>query len=183
MIVAQLKSSVPSAAISRACLVQLLELGLSCNLAGGKPVPFGFVAVAEALGLAPLATQAPTSAALLDSMLAGADQPPGLSVPDAISHGWFEAGAELDALLLPLKSRKSRKAALLAQHLPSRRAFWARNCALSALVLKDSAKPGDRTWLALAQAGHAIAAGAALETIPLMLKIAETTLDAFRNRD
>ena len=183
MLVAQMKGNVPTAAIARPCLVQLLELGLACNLAGGRPVPFSFVAVAEALALRPLAPQAASSGELLEAMLAGQDQQPGLPLPEAIVDGWFEAGPALEALLLPLKSRKLRKAALLAHHLPPRRAFWTRICALSALVLKDTAKPGDRTWLALAQAGRQMDSGTALETVPLMQQIAELTLDAFMQRD
>ena len=180
---AQLKGDMVAQEIGLPCFSRLLALALGRNRASGAGVPFRTLEVAEVLGLGPVQPDAATAAQVLDELLAGRGDAPrqmDKHVAAEISRTWFEAGEDIENLLLPLKTRKQRIDRLLAHHLPGRRAFWALQCALSAMALKDQAKASDDRWLPLALAGRDIAAGVALEKIPLMQKIAAQTVDYFR---
>ncbi len=63
--------------------------------------------------------------------------------------------------------------ALLGSYLPGRRAFWATQCARSALALKDGAAAGDDTWRNLALVGRDIVRDVPVGEISLMQQIAE----------
>jgi hypothetical protein len=64
---------------------------------------------------------------------------------------------------------------LLEDHLPGRRAFWASQCALSALALKER----DGTWKQLALVGRDLLRGVPLHDIPLMRQIADRSATAY----
>ena len=67
---------------------------------------------------------------------------------------WFEAGDAVDAVLKATNSIDEGAQALLEGYLPSRRDFWASQCALSALALKDERSDARRN-LEAARAGRA----------------------------
>ena len=56
------------------------------------------------------------------------------------AYQWFEAGEALEDLLYPVKGSKQRVAKLMKAYLPERRAFWARQCAISALAMHNDKK-------------------------------------------
>jgi hypothetical protein len=67
-------------------------------------------------------------------------------------------------------------------YLPERRPFWARQCAISALVMHGDEKTGRSAWKQLALVGRDIASDAPLDQIPLMKQVAETSVRAFERR-
>ena len=126
-----------------------------------------------------------TPADILDSALAGVRDCDG---PEALIHAhesivdsdaasdWFEAGEAVEAVLNATDSIEEGAQALIEGYLPRRRDFWASQCALSALALKEGDTRGSRT---LALVGRDIISGAPLNDIPLMLQIAERSATAF----
>ena len=54
-----------------------------------------------------------------------------------VADGWFEAGEAVEAVLKATDSVEEGAQALLEGYLPRRRDFWASQCALSALALKE----------------------------------------------
>jgi len=67
-------------------------------------------------------------------------------------------------------------------YLPERRAFWARQCAISALAMHGDEKTARSPWKQLALVGRDIASDLPLDQIPLMKQIAELSVRAFESR-
>jgi hypothetical protein len=98
------------------------------------------------------------------------------------AYQWFEAGEALEDLLYPVKDSKQRVAKLMKAYLPERRAFWARQCAISALAMRGDEKTRHSPWKQLALVGRDIASDLPLDQIPLMKQIAELSVRAFESR-
>jgi hypothetical protein len=176
-------------------LEQRLADALAVNVAGDAPPPFGLLQVAEALGLGPLHPEAILPSALVEELLAGlpAEQVGTAAVEAAhrrsarweqkfkILDSWFEAGAAVEPLLRPLRTRKQRNKAVLSQLLPGRRSFWAERCAWTAAVLKESDEE-EEAWLDFALVARDLAGERALDTMPLATRIAAATVEAFEHR-
>ena len=64
----------------------------------------------------------------------------------------------------------------------ARRAFWARQCALSALAIQGGVKTRDPLWKQLALVGREIASDARLDRIPLMKQVAEESVWVFESQ-
>ncbi len=182
-----LRSATPTEPVLPATFERLMRLALGRNLQSGAPPPFPLVRTFEALGLGPLEPDLSGPAEILSALMAAIperDDPKAIAraherIADSeFGNNWFEAGDEVDAALTGADLAKAGAQALLETYFPRRRGFWATTCALSALALRDSAKPRDPTWRQLALVGRDISGGAPLAGIPLMRGIAAASAEA-----
>lgn len=187
-VIARIKSAVATTETDLEALAGLLRLALGDNLASNTPPPFETAQAVEALGLGPVYPLTETLSELIDRLLA--DAPPQTSggvSSDApievagrdIADGWFEGVADVEKLLKPVRGRQKRVKKLLEAFLPGRRAFWARQCAISALVLRNARDCIYKNWPQLALTGRDLASDRPLAEIPLMTRIAEQTVLVF----
>jgi hypothetical protein len=181
-------SSSPVVDISAEGAAELLGLALGRNISAGSPPPFRLVRFCEAVGWAELRTDPSSADQICEKLLAGspvakrAAYPPSDVCDSPYVESWFEAGEAVDELLRATKSRKLARDKLLKKYLPSRRPFWARLCATSALVFRRHAGTPVEAWRGFALAGREIASETPIERIPLMVQIAERTADVFFDR-
>ena len=183
-----LRSSALSSEISFAAWEKLLRLALGHNLSCGEPPPFALVGLVEALALGSLAPDFATPSEIIASALADvADRDRAETIRAAhefaakteLTDNWFEAGEEVEAVMSAARSASAGARALIESYLPSRREFWAAQCARSALALKDGARPRDQTWKHLALVGRDLADEMPLSRIPLIHRIAEISARAY----
>ena len=191
-IVRQMKSSMPTTETDLAGVSRMLALAISDNFVSGNPPPFKLVEVVEHLGLGALHPDPSSSLEIVTGLLA--DLPPEQTNPSAVARAhteildlefayqWFEAGETLEDLLYPVKGSKQRVAKLMKAYLPERRAFWARQCAISALAMRGVGKTVRSAWKELALVGRDIASDVPLDQIPLMQQVAKTSVRAFESR-
>jgi hypothetical protein len=191
-IVRQMKSSTPVTETDLAGVARMLGLAIADNFTSGSPPPFKLVEVVESLGLGPVHPDFASPTEIITGLLA--DLPPEQTSATAVARAhadildgefayqWFEAGEALEDLLYPVKGSKQRIAKLMKAYLPERRAFWARQCAISALVMHGDEKTRRSAWKQLALVGRDIASDAPLDQIPLMKQVAETSVRAFERR-
>ncbi len=181
-------ASAPASEVSLATWTQLVRLALGRNLARGEPPPFALVRALEAIGLASLAPEPATPGEIIEAALAGVadrESPAAIghahqSVADSdVSENWFEAGDAVDAILEPTDSIEDGARALVETYLPSRRNFWANQCALSALALKESEASRGAFWKDLALVGRELLRGVPMIDIPLMRQIADRSATAY----
>ncbi|RBP15483.1 hypothetical protein DFR50_10839 [Roseiarcus fermentans] len=180
------RGATPSADTPLEPWLRLVRLALGRNRAGDTPPPFEFVRAVEALGLGALVPDETTPADIIGSLLADfpdRDDPAAIEQAhesvlemDAADN-WFEAGEAVEAVLRPAADIGAGARALLEHHLPKRRAFWASQCALTALALKEATRP--EPWRELALVGRDVLGDAPLSDIPLMVQIAERSAAAF----
>jgi hypothetical protein len=139
-------SSVQTSPVQLATLARLLELALGRNLACDALPPFALVQAVEAIGLDDLIPNLATPADIIAIELAGSSDCDGSEAireaHERVAHSelainWFEAGDRVDAILTTAGSVAAGERALLEGYLPDRRAFWAAQCARSALALRD----------------------------------------------
>jgi hypothetical protein len=181
-------SSSPVVDISAEGALELLGLALGRNISAGSPPPFRLVQFCEAVGWAELRPDASSADQICDKLLAGspaakrATRAPIEIYDSPYIESWFEAGEAVGELLRATKSRKLAADKLLREYLPSRRPFWARLCATSALVFRRRAGTPDAAWKDFALVGREIASETPIERIPLMVQIAERTADVFFDR-
>jgi len=168
--------------------------------AEANPPPFGLVQVLEAVAFGPLPPRAVSPAAICEALLSAA--PDDQIGAEALAHAqasaprwrerigtidtWFEADETVEALLGPIRGRKKRVAAVLAEILPLRREFWAGRVAWTAAALR--AKSGvdpilTPLWIDMALVARAIVSDAPLAGMPLMRLIADDTVRVFEGRD
>jgi hypothetical protein len=191
-IVRQMKSSTPVTETDLAGIIRMLGLAIADNFTSGSPPPFKLVEVVESLGLGPVHPDFASPTEIITGLLV--DLPPEQTNATAVARAhadildgefayqWFEAGKALEDLLYPVKGSKQRIAKLMKAYLPERRAFWARQCAISALVMHGDEKTRRSAWKQLALVGRDIASDAPLDLIPLMKQVAETSVRAFERR-
>ena len=187
-----MRDSVLAAQTDAAGIARYLQFALGENLASNKPPPFKLVAFVENLGLGPIAPRLISSADLIEEILeelpetekdaAAVARAHKAALGGALEQQWFEAGEPVERLLAPIRGARARAKALLAAYLPERRAFWARNCALTAFALRLDRKAHGALGRNLALVGRDIAGGKALDEIPLMRQIAEMTVRAYESR-
>lgn len=180
------RASVPSAEASLQTFVRLGALALGRGLATGVSPPFEFVRALETIGIPSFVPDLATPSALIDELLAGT---PGRDDPEAIARagasvaelelaeGWFEAGEAVEDILKATATIEEGAQALLESWLPKRRAFWAGQCALTALAFEADPHPEIARDLALV--GREILRGGPLVGIPLMREIATRSAIAF----
>jgi hypothetical protein len=163
-----------------------LEIALAEGLAAGLPPPPGLLDAVEVLGLADLRPQARTVADILADLgvpgwtkarirAAAARSARWLDGYDIIEN-WFEDGGEVRAILAAHEDDREVDAALRA-FLETRRGWWSRICALSALTLRAAGDPGSAEFAAVA---HLLEAGAPLADLPIVDAIVEGTILAGR---
>lgn len=192
-IVRQMKSSLPLVETDLDGVIRNLELAISDNFASGDLPPFKLVEVAEKLGLGPLHPNHASPPDIITTLLA--DLPPEQTDQTAVAtanadlldsefqHQWFEAGEALEDLLYAVKGSKQRIAKVMKVYLPERRSFWARQCAISALVMHGDEKARHWPWKQLALVGRDIASpDVPLDQIPLMKQVAEISVRVFERR-
>ncbi len=190
--VRQMKSAMPTTETDLAGVSRMLALAIAENFASGNPPPFKLVEVVERLGLGALHPDPSSPMEIVTGLLA--DLPPEQTNPSAVARAhteildnefayqWFEAGERLEDLLYPVKGSKQRVAKLMKAYLPERRAFWARQCAISALAMRGVGKTGRSAWKELALVGRDIASDGPLDQIPLMQQVAKSSVRAFESR-
>jgi len=191
-IVRQMKSSMPVAETDLAGITRMVGLAIADNFASGNLPPFKLVEVVEGLGLGPVHPDHASPMEIITGLLADLpiEQTNQTAVARAhadildgeFAYQWFEAGEALEDLLYPVKGSKQRIAKLMKAYLPERRAFWARQCAISALVMHGDEKNRHSTWKQLALVGRDIASDLPLDQIPLMKQVAEISVQAFERR-
>jgi hypothetical protein len=185
-----LRENVVTAETDAAGIGRYLQLCLGEGVTARKAPPFRLVGFVESLGLGTLMPRALSAGDLVAELLAGEEDvsPQALArahedvARSGLAASWFESGEAVERLLRPLRGAKARARAVLSGHLPARRAFWARICAMSAFALGLDAKGHLGFGRSLALVGRDLAAGGPLETMPLMRRIAETTVFAFEDR-
>ncbi|MCI4682060.1 hypothetical protein K9U39_00100 [Rhodoblastus acidophilus] len=182
-VLAQVKSAVPTRETDASTLARLLRIALGDNLTSKTPPPFQIVQAVEAMGLGQICPDCASPSEVIERLLA--DAPPASAKPEIqvaeldFVEGWFEGVADVESLLKPVKGRQRRIKKLLEAYLPGRRHFWARQCAMTALVLRAGRDRIDTAWPQLARAGRDIASDRPLAEIPLMTRVAEETVRAF----
>ena len=163
--------------------------------AAAAPPPFGLVQVCELLGLGIVAPNAVAPETLIAELLNGlpAEQTGPLAQQRAheesirwadmtgVTDTWFEAGAEVEALLKPIRGRAKREAAVLQHLLPGRRDYWLQQLAWTAAALKPKAGK-DPTWIEMALVGRALIDAADMADVPFVQVIAIDTVRAFEGR-
>jgi hypothetical protein len=186
-LVATLKSTTPAAETDIASATRMLALGLADNLAHGAPPPYRLVQFVERLGLGPVTPHSDTPGEIGADCLG--DAPADVEAlarayreiaGSELTSSWFEAGEAVEDLLAATKTRPQRLKKLLGAYLPQRRAFWARQCAISALALRGA--PGIKPapyGLSLALIARDLDSDRPLDENPLMREIAGATADAF----
>jgi hypothetical protein len=142
----------------------------------------------EAVGWAELRPDPSSANQICERLLAdspltrGAGRTPTGICDSPYVESWFEAGEAVGDLLRATKSRKLAADKLLREYLPSRRPFWSRLCATSALVFRRRAGAPNAAWQEFALVGREIASETPIERIPLMVQIAKRTADVFFDR-
>jgi hypothetical protein len=191
-ILRQMKSSMLVMETDLVGIARMLGLAIADNFTSGVLPPFKLVEVVESLGLGPIHPDHASPMEIITGLLA--DLPPeqtnSASVAKAhadvldsdFAYQWFEAGEALEDLLYPVKGSKQRVAKLMKAYLPERRPFWARQCAISALAMHGDKKAPRSAWKQLALVGRDIVSDIPLDQIPLMKKIAQTSVRAFERR-
>ena len=186
-VLATLKSTTPIAETDIATATRMLSLALADNLASGVPPPYQLVRFVERLGLGPVTPRHDTPAEIAADCLGDTSaDPEALArayreiVGSEITASWFEAGEAVEDLLAATRTRQQRVKKLLASYLPQRRAFWARQCAISALALSGAAGRKPEPYaLSLALIARELASDRPVDEIPVMREIAGTTATAF----
>ncbi|MGD0721421.1 MAG: hypothetical protein ABR970_10320 [Roseiarcus sp.] len=191
-IVRRMKSSLLTAETDLAGVVRTLGLAVAENFASGRLPPFKLVDLAETLGLGPIYPDPATPHEIIAGLLAGlpAGQTDAAAAAKAhldilkneFEYQWFETGEPVEDMLYPVEGFKQRVAKLMKSYLPERRGFWTRQCALSALALRNEQKSPHAMWKQLALVGRDIGSDRPLERIPLMKQIARVSVEAFESQ-
>jgi hypothetical protein len=195
MIVRQLKTSVQTHEIDIEGIRKLLALSLADNNVFNVLPPFRLVQACEVLGIGTIPPDDSTPIEIFTSLLS--EVPPDQIdetaanrahqdvLYSALTENWFEAGEEIEDLLYPVRGQARRLETVLKVYLPTRREFWARQCAFSALAMGGDCKSrlSNQLWKQLALVGRDIASDKPLEQIPLMRKIAAITVEAFESQE
>lgn len=178
--------------------------GLGINAASGVLPPFGLLDAVEVAGLANLQPEPVGLDDLLASLDVGVDGGGGGGLLDTqaeriallasstwmvrhpFARSWFESGEAVDALLGTKRIAKGKAADLILDGLlESRRAVWAERMAWTAAALRPSASGGKSKgaggasdWKDFAVIAHILRSGRALRDIPIMVAIAQASVDA-----
>ncbi len=190
------------AEVSEACSVDLpfdaLEPALSAALAEGlsegKAAPPGLIDVARACGLGALRAQAMTARDWLSRIDPEGEvaRLPASKRAELIElsrdwpleysliEDWFEGTAIVEEALAGANGSRPQNAALWAA-LEKRRDYWALLMVRAAHVLQSAT--GDRDWRSFVATATALVDGEALEGIPIMQHVLETTVCAWQEEE
>jgi len=191
MIVRELKSSILTKEINIEGIRRLLAISVAANYVSDQLPPFRLVEACEVMEIGSLPPDMSSPSDICSQLLS--ELPPDerdekacnkahQAVMDSeLLDNWFEAGEELENILYPVKGKAKRVEKVLKNYLPSRRGFWSRQCALSAIALlgDNNTYRSNPLWKQLALVGRDIASDVPLDQIPLMKKIAALTVEAF----
>lgn len=195
MIIRQLKSSIQTHEINVEGIRRLLGLAIAENHACEVLPPFRLVEACEILGIGTIPPDHSSVTELFSYLLSELrpNQIDKKAIDNAhqsildceLTENWFEAGEAFENLLYPVKGKARRVKKVLNNYLPARREFWARQCAFSALALCGGKKTASANslWLQLALVGRDIASDRSLDEIPLMIKIAAISVEAFEHQE
>ena len=180
--------------VQKEALELMLSAALADGLAAGAPPAPGLIDVALACGLTALRPQPMTASAWLARLdpggeIASLEEPErerliGRSEQWSADHDdlgtWFEGTKVFDDAAN--STRRVREAqAVLWERVEERRDEWAMLMLRAAHVLKVSRD--DDEWRSFAATASAILDGRALDTIPIMVEVFSTTVDAWRDED
>jgi hypothetical protein len=171
-----------------AAVGHFLALG---NQTGVMP-PFGLVRFLEAVGVSSVQPQLMSAASLLDTIEEGH-----AIDADAFEHlladgfelaadyvfidSWFEAGDEVDAVLMRNRqARNKRQALIMDKVLEPRREWWMQMTAWAAWILYRA--EDDERWQEFYAAASAMLQGRVLQEISLMHTVAAQTVAAWEHR-
>jgi hypothetical protein len=188
--VASVREDADACKVSRSYVEDRLSHALRINQLAAPP-PFALIQVLETMGAGVIGPQSMSPGELSERLLmdlpAAQTDEAALRRADAASttweerlptiETWFEAGADIEAELLPLKSAARRRKALLESALPARRDRWMEILAWSAAALKD-ADPRQSLWRELALVSRALARGEEMTGLVSMQEIARRTLSS-----
>lgn len=177
-------------------LRQALGHALATGAEAGALPPFGLVDVVERVGLSTINPSALPSERLVADLIG--DIPGEHRTPEAVENviknsgnwendypsleSWFEDDASLDCLLGRKRLSAKRQVGLvLNEFLPARRARWAELLVWTALTLRQDEGTED-DWKGLALVAQCLLENRPLDTIPLMITVAEKTVDAWKTR-
>jgi hypothetical protein len=158
----------------------------------GVMPPFGLVRFLEAVGVSSVQPQLMSAASLLDTIEEGH-----AIDADAFEHlladgfelaadyvfidSWFEAGDEVDAVLMRNRqARNKRQALIMEKVLEPRREWWIQMTAWAAWILYRAEH--DERWQEFYAAASAMIQGRALQEISLMHTVAAQTVAAWEHR-
>lgn len=191
---AEVRAEADGNKVSRAYFERRISHALRVNQASVPP-PFALIQVLEEMGAGVIGPQTIDPAEMCEDLLAGL--PPGQADEEALRRAdtaspdwerrlstistWFEAGADIEAELRPLKSEAKRRAVLLESVLPTRRDRWIEILVWTAAALKE-ADPRTVLWRELALVARALARGDKMTTLTTMQEVARRTLSARASR-
>ena len=177
--------------LAREALEPALSAALAEGLSAGKPGPPGLVDVARACGLGTLKPQPMTAQDWLvhvdpSGEIAGlrprerrrlTERSAGWPFEHSLVKTWFEGTAVVDEAMKGVGGRRQANAELWGA-LDRRRDYWSLLIARAAHVL--SAASGEGDWRSFAATAAALIDGAALQTLPVMEHVFDTSLAAWR---
>ena len=188
----ELASQIELVSLSPDILRRSLPHFLSVNAASGLLPPYGTLDVIETTGLGTVNPQQMSAESIVEELLP--DEPERGIVDAALAasaawlgayavmDSWFEDGAPVEQALQGKKSlARSRKATLiLEQVIEPQRRRWGEVLAWTALIAVDGAEKD--TVTAFAIVAREIMGERPVAAIPLLLGIAEATVEAWRQR-
>ena len=165
---------------------------LAVNAASGTMPPFALLDFAETAGLHALQPEPMPLDRVLG--LLGADPEPDLLQPRTVAEllessrdlpdefdfldSWFEDGAEVEQLLAGKRRSRAKQEALVRDTLlPKHAEKWAERLAWTALALRHS--EDEEPWQEFFVSAREVLAGRPMAEIPLMVHVAEVTVDAY----
>jgi hypothetical protein len=165
---------------------------LALGLQTGTLPPFGLIQFLEAIGVSSVQPALISAAALLDTIEEGR----AIGV-DALEHlladsvdlaadyvfvdSWFEAGDEVDAVLVGNRQPPNKRAGLIMEKvLEPRREWWTQAAAWAACILYRA--ENDERWQEFYALASTMVQGRALKKIPLMYTVASQTVSAWQHR-
>lgn len=164
-------------------LAEMLAMALAEGLGAGQPPAPGLIDVVEVAGIADLRPQARTTAEIvarfgvpgwkqgrLDRAVARSAS---WIADETMVGNWFEDNAEVRAILEAHAGDDTAAAEAIRLFLETRRGWWARIFALSALILEAGRAPDAADFAAVA---HLVASGAPLAELPIFDSIVEASV-------
>ena len=185
----QLRSAALTAEGGLERIERMLRLSLADNAVAGTLPPYKLIEAMEALGIGALQPDDSSPAQIMSGLLAGL---PAEAVGEAalarayqtferidLRHQWFDSNEALDALLKGVRGHAQRLHKVMDGYMPGRRAFWARQCARSALAMQGDMAGPDSLGRAFALVGLQVASDAKLEDVQLLRMVAESSISAY----
>jgi yecA family protein len=189
MMVEQIERAMAMYDVSPSYLARAFGVALGDGLERGRVTAPGFLDVAPMFGVSDVTPQSGAH----DAMLAAIDPLGELAALSDnrrsrlvgksrdwfseydITSSWFMSDASLMAALEQARTEASAKK-IVAGHLETKREFWAKLFARSALILSHDSTAAPDAWLSFAAVAQALASGRETKKIPVFEDILEHTL-------